>query len=312
MKKNVIFVAGHRGMVGSAVVRLLKKRKKFKILVKTKKELDLTNQKKVNNFFNKNRIDSVIIAAAKVGGILANSKYGGDFIYDNLAIQNNIFQASRLSGVKNLIFLGSSCIYPKYAKQPMKESYILSDKLEPSNEPYAVAKITGTIMCKAFNKQYKTNYKCLMPCNLYGPNDNYDTKNSHFFPALIKKILHAKIKKKNYINLWGTGKARREIMYVDDAANAIIFFLEKKTKEHLINIGTGVEYSISEYAKIIMKKFGINLKIKLSGPKMDGTPRKTVDSSIAKNYGWKPKIKLDKGLNYVISDYKKNYIVQDD
>ena len=151
-----------------------------------------------------------------------------------------------------------------------------------------------------------------MPCNLYGPNDNYDTENSHFFPALIKKILHAKIKKKNYINLWGTGKARREIMYVDDAANAIIFFLEKKTKEHLINIGTGVEYSISEYAKIIMKKFGLNLKIKLSGPKLDGTPRKTVDSSIAKNYGWKPKIKLDKGLNYVISDYKKNYITQDD
>ena len=307
MKKKNIFLAGHNGMAGSAVLRLLKtKKKKYNILIKDKKQLDLTDQRKVYNFFKNNKIDSVILCAAKVGGILANSKYGGEFIFNNLAIQNNIFEAAKVNHIKNLIFLGSSCIYPKFAKQPIKENYLLTGKLEESNEPYAIAKIAGVKMCEAYNKQFQINYKCLMPCNMFGPNDNYDDKNSHFFPALIKKIYKAKKNKKNYIKLWGTGKAKREVLYVDDLANACLFFLEKKTKHYLINIGSGIEYTISDYAKIIMKKFDIKLKIKFSGPKMDGTPRKLLNTKLAKKYGWNSKINLDKALDLTIDDFIKN------
>ena len=307
MKKKNIFLAGHNGMVGSAVLRLLKtKKKKYNILIKDKKQLDLTDQRKVYNFFKNNKIDSVILCAAKVGGILANSKYGGEFIFNNLAIQNNIFEAAKVNHIKNLIFLGSSCIYPKFAKQPIKENYLLTGKLEESNEPYAIAKIAGVKMCEAYNKQFQINYKCLMPCNMFGPNDNYNDKNSHFFPALIKKIYKAKKNKKNYIKLWGTGKAKREVIYVDDLANACLFFLEKKTKHYLINIGSGIEYTISDYAKIIMKKFDIKLKIKFSGPKMDGTPRKLLNTKLAKKYGWNSKINLDKALDLTIDDFIKN------
>ena len=307
MKKKNIFLAGHNGMVGSAVLRLLKtKKKKYNILIKDKKQLDLTDQRKVYNFFKNNKIDSVILCAAKVGGILANSKYGGEFIFNNLAIQNNIFEAAKVNHIKNLIFLGSSCIYPKFAKQPIKENYLLTGKLEESNEPYSIAKIAGVKMCEAYNKQFQINYKCLMPCNMFGPNDNYDDKNSHFFPALIKKIYKAKKNKKNYIKLWGTGKAKREVIYVDDLANACLFFLEKKTKHYLINIGSGIEYTISDYAKIIMKKFDIKLKIKFSGPKIDGTPRKLLNSKLAKKYGWNSKINLNKALDLTIDDFIKN------
>ena len=307
MKKKNIFLAGHNGMAGSAVLRLLKtKKKKYNILIKDKKQLDLTDQRKVYNFFKNNKIDSVILCAAKVGGILANSKYGGEFIFNNLAIQNNIFEAAKVNHIKNLIFLGSSCIYPKFAKQPIKENYLLTGKLEESNEPYAIAKIAGVKMCEAYNKQFQFNYKCLMPCNMFGPNDNYDDKNSHFFPALIKKIYKAKKNKKNYIKLWGTGKAKREVLYVDDLANACLFFLEKKTKHYLINIGSGIEHTISDYAKIIMKKFDIKLKIKFSGPKMDGTPRKLLNTKLAKKYGWNSKINLDKALDLTIDDFIKN------
>ena len=307
MRKTNIFLAGHNGMAGSAVLRLLKtKKKKYNILIKDKKQLDLTDQRKVYNFFKNNKIDSVILCAAKVGGILANSKYGGEFIFNNLAIQNNIFEAAKVNHIKNLIFLGSSCIYPKFAKQPIKENYLLTGKLEESNEPYAIAKIAGVKMCEAYNKQFQINYKCLMPCNMFGPNDNYNDKNSHFFPALIKKIYKAKKNKKNYIKLWGTGKAKREVIYVDDLANACLFFLEKKTKHYLINIGSGIEYTISDYAKIIMKKFDIKLKIKFSGPKMDGTPRKLLNTKLAKKYGWNSKINLDKALDLTIDDFIKN------
>ena len=275
-------------------------------MTKSKEQLDLTDQRKVYDFFKNNKIDSVILCAAKVGGILANSKYGGDFIFNNLAIQNNIFQAAKTNHIKNLIFLGSSCIYPKFAKQPIKEDYLLTGKLEESNEPYGIAKIAGVKMCEAYNKQFNTNFKCLMPCNLFGQNDNYDEKNSHFFPALIKKIYKAKKNKKNYIELWGTGKAKREVMHADDLADACLFFLEKKTKHYLINIGSGIEHTILDYAKIIMKKFDLKLKIKYSGPKIDGTPRKLLNTKLAKKYGWKSKINLDKSLDLTINDFIKN------
>ncbi len=307
MKKKNIFLAGHKGLAGSAVLRLLKiKKKKYNVLTKSKEQLDLTDQRKVYKFFKNNKIDSVILCAAKVGGILANSKHGGEFIFNNLAIQNNIFEAAKINHIKNLIFLGSSCIYPKFAKQPIKEDYLLTGKLEESNEPYGIAKIAGVKMCEAYNKQFSTNFKCLMPCNLFGQNDNYDEKNSHFFPALIKKIYKAKKNKKNYIELWGTGKAKREVMHSDDLADACLFFLEKKTKHYLINIGSGIEHTILDYAKIIMKKFDLKLKIKFSGPKIDGTPRKLLNTKLAKKYGWKSKINLDKSLDITINDFIKN------
>ena len=293
-------------MTGFAVLRLLKTKKKYDVITKTRKQLDLENQKKVNSFFKKKKIDSIIICAAKVGGILANSLYGGDFIYKNLAIQTNLIEAARKNKIKNLIFLGSSCIYPKFAKQPIKEEFLLTGKLEQTNEPYSIAKIAGIKMCEAYNKQYKTNYKCLMPCNLFGQNDNYDKLNSHFLPAIIRKIYNAKKNKIKFIELWGSGKAKREVMHVDDFAEACLFFLEKKTQHTLINIGSGIENSIINYAKIIMKKFDIKLKIKFSGPKMDGTPRKLLNTKLAKKYGWNSKINLDKALDLTIDDFIKN------
>ena len=306
MKKKIIFLAGHKGLTGSAVLRLLKTKKKYDVITKTRKQLDLENQKKVNSFFKKKKIDSIIICAAKVGGILANSLYGGDFIYKNLAIQTNLIEVARKNKIKNLIFLGSSCIYPKFAKQPIKEEFLLTGKLEQTNEPYCIAKIAGIKMCEAYNKQYKTNYKCLMPCNLFGQNDNYDKLNSHFLPAIIRKIYNAKKNKIKFIELWGSGKAKREVMHVDDFAEACLFFLEKKTQHTLINIGSGIENSIINYAKIIMKKFDIKLKIKFSGPKMDGTPRKLLNTKLAKKYGWNSKINLDKALDLTIDDFIKN------
>ncbi len=298
-KNSKIFVAGHNGLVGSSIIRRLKFFGYKKIIVKSKKELDLRDQKKVNSFFKKYKPKAVINAAATVGGIYANNKYRAEFIFNNLAIQNNIIDACYKNNINQLIFLGSSCVYPKKCKQPIKESYLLKGELEKTNEPYAVAKIAGIKMCESYNIQYKTNFKCLMPCNTYGPNDNYDYLTSHFYPALISKIHNCKIKNKKNITIWGNGKALRELIYVDDLADACIFFMKKKTKESLINIGSNVEKSIENYAKFIIKKLNLNIKIKFDKSKPNGTPRKILDSSVAIKYGWKPKIGLDEGFDKV-------------
>ena len=306
-KNSKIFIAGHNGLVGSAILRRLNILGYKNILTVDKKKLDLTNQKKVFLFLKRNRPQAIIIAAAKVGGIYANNKYRANFIYENLAIQNNLIHSAFLNKIKNLIFLGSSCVYPKNSKQPIKEKYLLTGLLEHTNESYAIAKIAGIKMCESYNIQYGTNYKCLMPSNTYGPNDNYNLQNSHFFPALIRKIHDSKIKKVNKIILWGTGKPKRELIYVDDVADACIFFLNKKTKESLINIGTGKDIKIEQYAKSIMKFLNIKINIHFDKTKPDGTPRKLLDTTIAKKYGWRPKISLKDGFFLTYADYLKKY-----
>ena len=305
-KKDKIFVSGHNGLVGSAVIRRLAQKGYKNVISITKKKLDLRNQQKVSNFFKRKKFDIVINAAGMVGGIYANNRYKAKFIYDNLAIQNNIIHFSYQTNVKSLIFLGSSCIYPKLSKLPIKEKYLLTGKLEETNEPYAIAKIAGIKMCESYNYQYNTNYKCLMPCNMYGPNDNYDLKTSHFLPALIAKIINAKQYNKNKVVLWGSGKPKRELMYVDDLADACIFFMNKKTKESLINIGSGYDLSIRDYAKLILKEINYNCKIILDKTKPDGTFRKIIDNKVALKYGWKPKISLREGLKITIREYISN------
>ena len=304
-KNSVIFVTGHKGLVGSSVVRRLNFFGYKNILIAKKKTLDLRDQAKVDNFFKKNKINAVINAAAKVGGIYANNKYRADFIYDNLSIQNNIISCCYKYRIKNLIFLGSSCIYPRNCKQPIKESYLLTGELEKTNEPYAIAKIAGIIMCESYNLQHKTNFKCLMPCNLYGPNDNYNDLSAHFFPAIIARIHKAKLKNLKEITVWGDGQAKREMMYVDDLADACIYFLNKKTKETLINIGSGVEKKIIDYVRFAINRIGANVKIKLDKKKPNGTPRKIIDSSLASKYGWKAKIDLERGFALTYDDYLK-------
>ena len=239
----------------------------------------------------------------------ANNEKRGEFIFNNLAIQNNVIDSSFKNGVKNLIFLGSSCVYPKNSKIPIKEDYLLSNYLEKTNEPYAIAKIAGINLCESYNFQYGVNYKCLMPCNAYGINDNYDPHTSHFFPALIRKIINALKTKKDYIEIWGSGKPFRELIFSDDIADACIHFLKKKTKHTLINIGTGNEMSINSYAKYIMRHLGVNLKIIHRDIKFDGTYRKLIDSSLARKYGWKYKTKLDVGLSITINDYLKRLVI---
>ena len=307
-KKSKIFIAGHNGMIGSAILRRLKNLKFEKIFFQSRKQLDLTNQKKVYDYIKKIKPDAVILAAAKVGGIKANNEKRGEFIFNNLAIQNNVIDSSFKNGVKNLIFLGSSCVYPKNSKIPIKENYLLSNYLEKTNEPYAIAKIAGINLCESYNFQYGVNYKCLMPCNAYGINDNYDINSSHFFPALIRKIINALKTNKDYIEIWGSGKPLRELIFSDDVADACVYFLKKKTKHTLINIGSGNEMSINDYAKYIMKHLGVNLKIVHKDIKLDGTYRKLIDSSLAKKYGWKPKTKLDVGLSITINDYLKRQV----
>jgi GDP-L-fucose synthase len=305
-KESKIFLSGHKGLVGSAILEKLKEQGYKKIITRTRKQLDLRNQKRVLNFFKKNKFAAVINAAAKVGGIYANNKYRADFIYDNLSIQNNIINSSFVTKVKSLIFLGSSCVYPRDCRQPIKEEYLLTGSLEKTNEPYAIAKIAGVKLCESFNKQYRTNYRCLMPCNIYGPNDNYHKDNSHFFPAIITKIYNALKKKKSTITLWGSGKPKRELLYSEDLAEACLFFLNKKTKETIINIGSSIELTINDYAKFIIKNLGANIKINYDRQIMDGTPRKILDCSIAKKYGWKPKYNLKDGFNKTYNHYIKN------
>ena len=306
-KNSTIYVAGHNGLVGKSVVKKLKELNYKKIIYKNRSKLDLLNQSKVKNFFLNNKIDAVIIAAAKVGGIYANENNKAQFMYENLQIQNNLIHYSFKSGIKNLIFLGSSCIYPKFSKQPIKEEYLLTGKLESTNESYALAKIAGLKMCEFYSQQYNLNYKCLMPCNLYGPGDNYNLLTSHFLPALIRKIYECKINNTNYLYLWGSGKPKRELLFVDDLAEAIIFFLEKKTKHSLINIGSNYEKTILQFAKIIIKYFKLNIKIKFQKKKPDGTYRKKLDLSRIKKYNWSQKTNFDTGLDLTIKDFLKNY-----
>jgi len=307
-KYSKIYVAGHNGLVGSAIVRRLKFKNYKNILTVDRKYLDLSDQKKVYQFLRKNKPMAIIIAAARVGGIVANNKYRADFIHQNLVIQNNLIHGAFLNKIKNLIFLGSSCVYPRNCKQPIKEECLLKGDLEYTNEPYAIAKIAGIKMCENYNLQYKTNYKSLMPTNTYGPGDNYNSETSHFFSAIIKKVYEAKIKNKKTITLWGTGKVKRELIYVDDLADACIFFMHKKTKETLINIGTGKDFTIKEYANFVIKSLNLDIKIKFDRSKPDGTPRKVLDISLSKRYGWSPKIDLNSGFlkayNNFVSLYK--------
>lgn len=307
--KSKIYIAGHKGLVGSAITRKLKEKGYKNLLFASRKALDLTNQNSVIKFLKKNKPKFIFIAAAKVGGIYANDKYKADFIYSNLSIQINLIHGAYVCGIKDLIFLGSSCVYPKKCKQPIKEEYLLNGELEKTNEPYAIAKISGIKMCESYNYQYNTNYKCLMPTNTFGPNDNYDDLNSHFFPSLIKKIHLSKINNKKEITLWGNGKSKREVIYVDDVADACVFFMKKKTRDLVINIGSGKDFSIKQFAKIIASRINpkINLKIKFDKTKPNGTFRKVLDVSLAKKYGWNSKLKLEQAIDITYLDYLKKY-----
>ena len=303
-----IFIAGHKGMLGSSILRILKKKGYKNLITVEKKSLDLRNQALVKNFFKKKKLDAVIIAAAKVGGIKANINYPANFINDNLQIQTNLISLSHENKVEKLILFGSSCIYPKNLKKPIKENQIMTGVLEKTNESYSIAKIAGIQMVQSFNQQYKTKYVCLMPCNLFGPNDNYDLNNSHFLPALIKKIYLASKKKKNKtVNLWGTGKPLREVLYVDEVAKACEYFLRKKNSSSLINIGSPIEMSIKNYAIKIKNKIDPSVLIRFNNKKkLDGVKRKKLDVSLAKKNGWSSKMNFKEALDNTIKDFKKN------
>ena len=314
MSKPNIFIAGHKGMVGSALVRLLK-RKKVKIITKEKKELNLLDQKKVQAFFKNNKVDQVYLAAARAGGIYANNTYPAAFIYENLMIQNNVIHSAFLSGVKKLLFLGSSCIYPKNAKQPMKEEELLTGKLEPTNEPYALAKIVGIKMCESYNRQYGNShgidYRCVMPTNLYGPGDNYHPENSHVVPGLIRRFYEAKVKNLKFVTIWGTGSPLREFLHVEDMARASIQIMNLNKKKYNkivkpmshINIGSGREITIKELAKTIKIIVNYNGKIKFDITKPNGTSRKLVNISRLVKIGFEHKIDLEKGLEQVYMNF---------
>ena len=304
-----IFIAGHKGMLGSSILRTLRKKGYKNLITIEKKKLDLRNQLLVKNFFEEKKPHAVIIAAAKVGGIKANMNYPAEFIYDNLQIQSNLISTSYNNKVKKLILFGSSCIYPKNLKKPIKENQMMTGPLEETNDSYSIAKIAGIKMIEAFNKQYKKRYICLMPCNLFGPNDNYDANNSHFLPALIKKIYLASKKKKNkVVKLWGTGKPLREVLYVDEVGEACEYFLRKKTNSHLINIGSRTEKTIKDFAKKVRKKIDPSVNIKFdNNKKLDGVKRKKLDINLAKKYGWKSKMNFDETLEMTIEDFKRKY-----
>ena len=306
-RSSKVFIAGHRGLVGSAVLRCLEERGFDQLLTCPHSDLDLTDQNATRDFFSSKKPEVVILAAAKVGGINANSTFPAEFIHTNLAIQTNVISEAYKINVQHLLFLGSSCIYPRDCPQPIKEEYLMTDVLEETNEPYAISKIAGVKMCEAYNRQYKTNYISIMPSNAYGPNDNYHSLNSHFFPALIKKAHECKIKNKKIFELWGTGKPLRELIYVDDVADACVYFMKKNTKETLINIGTGKDMRIRDYAKFLIKKLNLKVKIKYNKKKPDGVYRKVLDVKLAKKYGWKSKFTLDKGFEITYRDFLKNY-----
>lgn len=307
--RSKIFLAGHKGMLGQAILRVLKKKGYKKIITLDKNELDLRNQSQVERFFKKKKPNVVLLAAAKVGGIRANMKFPVKFIKDNLQIQTNIISSSYEQKVKKLVLFGSSCIFPSNLKKPIKEKQLLSGSLEKTNESYAIAKLAGVQMIKAYNYQFGTEYICLMPCNLFGPNDNYDLNNSHFIPALIRKIYASSKKKNKLVKLWGTGKPLREVLYVDEVANACEFFMKKKTNQAIINIGSNVEMSISKYASVIKDKIDPNVIIKFDKNKaIDGVQRKKLDTTLAKKLGWKSKMEFNFVLDKTIEDYKKNFL----
>ena len=305
-KKSKIFLAGQKGHLGSAIYKKLIQKGYKNIIVINKNNLNLLDQKKVFNFLGKKKPHLIIIAAARVGGVYANNKFRGKFIYENLQIQNNLIHGAYKNKIKNLIFFGSSCIYPSNISKSIKENMLLSGKLEYTNEPYAIAKIAGIKLCENYNLQYGTNFKCLMPCNSYGPNDNYDSKSSHFFAALIKKMYFAKKFNRKHVEIWGTGKPKREIIFVEDIADACIYFMNKKTKQTLINIGSGKDDTVENYLKIIMKHFGIKLKIKKNLKMPDGIKRKLLNINLAKSLGWTAKTPLKKGLALTIEDFLNN------
>lgn len=295
-KHSKIYIAGHRGMVGSAIWRALKVNGYTKLIGKTSKELDLKNQNDVTAFFKAEQPEVVIDAAARVGGILANNDYPYNFLMENMQIQNNLIDASLKHGVEKFIFLGSSCIYPKFAPQPLKEEYLLTDSLEPTNEWYAIAKISGVKACEAIRKQYGKDYVSLMPTNLYGPYDNFDLKTSHVLPAMIRKFHEAKLDDHAPVTLWGSGSPKREFLYVEDLAEAVVYALENHLEEHLYNVGTGIDLSIKELAEKIQNIVGHNGEIIWDKSKPDGTPRKLMDISKLNTQGWKHQIELDEGI----------------
>lgn len=298
-KEGKIYLAGHHGMVGSAIQRKLENSGFNNIIVATSSELDLRRQKEVESFFEYHKPQYVFLAAARVGGIHANNTYRAEFIYDNLLIQSNIIHSAYINHVQKLLFLGSSCIYPKMAEQPIKEEYLLSGKLEPTNQPYALAKISGIEMCQAYRDQYNANFISGMPTNLYGPNDNYDLENSHVLPALIRKIHTAKKNNDSHVEMWGTGKVKREFLHVDDLADACVFLMQNYNERDIVNIGTGEDISIFELAQLIKSIIGFEGEIKHDLSKPDGTPRKLLDVSRIHKLGWKAKIGLVEGIRSV-------------
>jgi GDP-L-fucose synthase len=304
-KDSKIYVAGHRGMAGSAIVRNLKTKKFTNLIFRTSAELDLKNREAVQSFFEKEKPEYVFLAAAKVGGILANNTYPAEFLYDNLLIESNVIHQSYLSGVKKLLFLGSSCIYPKLAPQPLKEEYLLSGYLEPTNESYAIAKIAGIKLCESYSRQYGCNFISAMPTNLYGPNDNYDLEKSHVLPALIRKFHEAKVGNKEEVILWGTGIPKREFLHVNDMAEACVFLMENYNETLFVNIGYGSDVTITELAEIIKNIIGFEGKITYDNSKPDGTLRKLMDSSRMHSLGWKPKIFLKDGINKTYKEFLK-------
>ncbi len=301
-KSDRIYVAGHRGMVGSAIVRKLEREGYQNIIVKTSVELDLRDQSKVDEFFTKENPAYVFLAAAKVGGIHANNSYRGEFIYDNMMIQNNVIHHAYKSGVKKLLFLGSSCIYPKLAPQPLNESSLLSDFLEPTNEPYAIAKIAGIKMCEAYRHQYGCDFISAMPTNLYGPNDNYDLNNSHVLPALLRKFHEAKVNEDNQVIVWGTGSPKREFLHVADLADACFFLMENYSGSDFVNVGSGKDLSIKELALMIKEIVGFEGSVVFDTSKPDGTPRKLMDVGRINGLGWKYKIELEDGIRSVYNE----------
>jgi GDP-L-fucose synthase len=305
--KDKIYIAGHRGMVGSALIRKLQKEGFTNLVFRVSDELDLRNQAAVSAFFEKERPDHVFLAAARVGGILANNTYRAEFLYDNLMIESNIIHACYKTGVKKLLFLGSSCIYPKMAPQPLKEEYLLTGLLEPTNEPYAIAKIAGIKMCDAYRAQYGCNFISVMPTNLYGPNDNYDLNSSHVLPALIRKFHEGKASGEPAVVLWGSGNPLREFLHADDLADACYFLMQHYDEPGLINIGTGDEVTIKDLALLVRKITGYGGEIKHDLSKPDGTPRKLLDVGKLHKMGWKAKLSLEEGIRQVYVDFSKEH-----